>query len=123
MMTLDIRIKRVYEPADPEDGARFLVDRLWPRGISRDSLKMDGWVKDVAPSNELRHWFGHDRVLWDGFQQRYAAELDANPPTWQPLLDAARQGPITLLFSSREVQHNNAVALRHYLISKASALP
>jgi uncharacterized protein YeaO (DUF488 family) len=110
-----IRIKRVYSSASMEDGQRFLVDRLWPRGVKKEELKMDGWLKDVAPSNDLRHWFGHDPDKWCEFNKRYFAELDSQPETWQPLLEAARQGNITLLFSTRELEHNNAVTLRAYL--------
>jgi len=112
-----IRIKRVYEGAEPDDGARFLVDRLWPRGIKREALALDGWLREDAPSDELRHWFGHDAEKWEEFQRRYAAELDARPESWQPLVAAARRGNVTLLYSSRERQHNNAVALMAYLAS------
>ena len=80
-----IRTKRAYEPAGPEDGARLLVDRYWARGIKRENLKLDGWPKEVAPSDELRSWFGHDPAKWDEFCQRYFAELDARPQVWQPL--------------------------------------
>lgn len=110
-----IQTKRVYEPAARSDGARFLVERLWPRGIKKTELQMDGWLKDVAPSNELRKWFHHDPAKWGEFQKRYHAELDAHPEAWQPLLEAASHGPVTLLFSSRDTEHNNAVALNEYL--------
>ena len=110
-----IHVKRVYEPADPEDGTRFLVDRLWPRGLAKEALALDGWLKDLAPSDALRRWFGHDPARWEEFQRRYAAELDARPDAWRPILEAARQGRVTLLFSARDTQHNNAVALKAYL--------
>jgi len=110
-----IHIKRVYDPASPHDGQRFLVDRLWPRGIKKDELKIEAWNKDVAPSNELRHWYGHDPDKWCEFNQRYFDELDERPETWKPLLEAARKGVITLLFSSKELELNNAVTLRAYL--------
>jgi uncharacterized protein YeaO (DUF488 family) len=110
-----IRVKRVYEPASPEDGKRYLVDRLWPRGLRKENLKIDGWIKEVAPSDELRHWFGHDPEKWCEFNERYYKELDARPETWQPLLEAARKGDITLLFSTKELEHNNAVTLRSFL--------
>ncbi len=110
-----INIKRVYEPASPQDGHRYLVDRLWPRGKKREELKIEDWLKDVAPSNDLRHWFGHDPDKWCEFGERYFAELDGRPEAWQPLLDAARQGNVTLLFSTRELEHNHAVVLRAYL--------
>jgi len=110
-----IQVKRVYEPSAPEDGQRFLVDRLWPRGARRETLALDGWLRDVAPSNDLRRWFDHDPSKWEEFQRRYGAELDEKPKAWQPLLDAAGRGDVTLLYSTRETQHNNAVALRAYL--------
>jgi uncharacterized protein YeaO (DUF488 family) len=110
-----IKVKRVYDPAEPEDGRRLLVDRLWPRGIRREALRMDAWHKDVAPGESLRRWFGHDPARWDEFQRRYFAELDARTDAWEPILQAARAGPITLLYSARDVEHNQAVALKTYL--------
>ena len=113
-----IQIKRVYDLATAEDGMRFLVDRLWPRGIPRQALKLDGWLKEVAPSDALRRWYGHDPAKWPEFQRRYYDELDAKPDTWQPLLDAHCAHPhenVTLLFSSRETKLNNAAALQAYL--------
>ena len=110
-----ISVKRIYFPALLEDGQRFLVDRLWPRGIKKEDLKMAGWIREVAPSNELRHWYGHDPDKWCEFNQRYFAELDSKPETWRPLLEAARKGNITLLFSTKEMERNNAVSLRAYL--------
>jgi uncharacterized protein YeaO (DUF488 family) len=110
-----IRIKRVYAAASPEDGQRFLVDRLWPRGVKKDSLKIIAWYKEVAPSNELRHWYGHDPDKWCEFNERYFSELDNHPDAWHPLLEAARQGDIALLFSTKELERNNAVSLRAYL--------
>jgi uncharacterized protein YeaO (DUF488 family) len=110
-----VRVKRVYTPATPEDGQRFLVDRLWPRGIKKEDLKIQAWYKEAAPSNELRHWYGHDPDKWCEFNERYFNELDGNPESWQPLFDAARHGDITLLFSTTELERNNAVSLRAYL--------
>lgn len=110
-----IKVKRIYEPASTEDGARFLVDRLWPRGMRKESIKIDAWLKNVAPSNALRQWYSHDPEKWDEFQQRYFVELDSQPENWQPILDAARQGDVTLLFSTRNQDLNNAVALKAYL--------
>ena len=110
-----IKIKRVYEPFDAHDGTRFLVERLWPRGMKKDSLRMDGWLKDVAPSDDLRRWFGHDPAKWDAFQRRYAAELDYQPAAWEPILEAAQRGDVTLLYSAHDTEHNNAVALQAYL--------
>ena len=113
-----IRIKRAYDPGAKEDGARFLVDRLWPRGVKKEALHVAAWYKEVAPSDELRHWFNHDPAKWKDFQRRYRAELTASPAAWQPLLDAAEQGDITLLYSAHDTEHNNAVALKAYLEEK-----
>jgi uncharacterized protein YeaO (DUF488 family) len=110
-----IKVKRVYEPVEPSDGARFLVDRLWPRGVKKEALRLDAWLKEVSPTTELRKWFGHEPAKRKEFQRRYFAELEARPETWQPLLTAARKGPVTLLFSSRDIQQNNAVALKAFL--------
>jgi len=110
-----IQLKRVYEPADSRDGRRFLVERLWPRGMKKESLAMAGWLKDVAPSDALRQWFGHDPAKWDKFQQRYALELESKPAALAPLLDAARQGTVTLLYSAHDQEHNNALALKNFL--------
>ena len=110
-----IRIKRVYDPPAKEDGSRFLIDRLWPRGMKKETLHVAAWYKEVAPSNELRRWFSHDPAKWKDFQRRYRAELTANPAVCQPLLAAAEQGDITLLYSAHDTEHNNAVALKAYL--------
>ncbi len=118
---MTIQTKRVYEPTVVEDGTRFLVDRLWPRGLKKAALRLDGWLKDVAPSNELRGWFGHNPARWTEFRRRYFAELDRHPEVAQPILDAVKRGPATLLFSARDAEHNNAVALREYLEAKAKA--
>ncbi|MCE3554268.1 DUF488 family protein [Pseudonocardia sp. RS11V-5] len=109
-----IVLSRVHDH-EPHEGRSYLVERLWPRGVRRDDLEMDGWVKDVAPSSELRKWFGHDPERWEEFRRRYFAELDDRPEAWRPLVDAARSGTLTLLYSSRDREHNNAVALRDYL--------
>ena len=110
-----IQVKRVYEPAAASDGARFLVDRLWPRGLKKKVLRVDGWLKDAAPSNPLRKWFNHDPAKWDEFQNRYFAELDEKLEAVRPLLEAARRGKVTLLFAAHDTEHNNAVALKEYL--------
>ncbi len=115
-----IQIKRVYEPVAPQDGQRFLVDRLWPRGIKKEDLALTAWLKDVAPGNDLRHWYAHDPAKWDEFRRRYFADLDANPGTWQVLVEAASHGDITLLFSSKELKLNNAAALKLYLEAHSS---
>ncbi|MGE3066197.1 MAG: DUF488 domain-containing protein [Hyphomicrobiaceae bacterium] len=113
-----IAVRRVYEPASPEDGARVLVDRLWPRGLSKAKAHVTLWLKDAAPSTALRQWFGHKPERWHEFQQRYARELAANPDALQPLRDLLRKGPVTLLFGARDEEHNNAVALRAYLLRR-----
>ncbi|HEX7050849.1 MAG TPA: DUF488 domain-containing protein [Longimicrobiales bacterium] len=110
-----IQIKRVYDPPEPDDGARFLVERLWPRGMKKEALKMDAWLKDVAPSAELRRWFGHEPSRWDEFRKRYRAELEQAPEALEPLIAALDRGPITLLYSARDTEHNSAVVLRDYL--------
>ncbi len=110
-----IQVKRVYDPPDAKDGVRFLVERLWPRGIKKEALQMQDWLKDVAPSGELRRWFSHDPAKWREFQQRYFKELDGHREAGQPLLQAARRRNVTLLYSARDTEHNNAVALKEYL--------
>jgi len=110
----DIEIKRVYEPASGSDGTRVLVDRLWPRGLAKEDAHYDLWLKDVAPSTDLRNWFGHRAELWDEFQQRYEHELAANPATAE-LLDIVRKGRTTLLYGARDETHNQAVVLAGYL--------
>ncbi|GBD33661.1 hypothetical protein HRbin33_02657 [bacterium HR33] len=113
-----IRVKRVYEPPAPRDGARFLVDRLWPRGLKKETLRLDGWFKELAPSDRLRRWFAHQPGRWQEFRRRYFAELDRNESAWKPLLEAARRGTVTLLYAARDAERNNAVALKEYLESK-----
>ena len=116
-MPFSIRRKRIYDPAEPDDGVRILVDRLWPRGISHERLGEDTpWLKDIAPSEELRHWFDHDPAKWPEFRRRYVAELDANPGPVAELRAMIARGPVTLLFAAKDAQHNNAVALRDYLL-------
>jgi uncharacterized protein YeaO (DUF488 family) len=110
-----IQLKRVYEPDSPQDGRRVLVERLWPRGIKKTALRLDDWIRDVAPSTPLRRWFSHDPAKWNEFQRRYSQELDQHSDAWQALVQAARRGRLTLLFSSKDVEHNNAVALKGYL--------
>jgi uncharacterized protein YeaO (DUF488 family) len=113
-----LQIKRAYEPADSSDGQRFLVDRLWPRGVKKESLAIQDWLKDVAPSKELRKWYHHGPELWNEFCRRYFRELEANPAAWQPLLEAARRGKVTLVYSARHAEQNNAVALKEFLTKK-----
>lgn len=113
-----IKLKRAYEPAASSDGKRFLVERLWPRGIKKTALHINDWLKDIAPSTTLRQWFKHDPKKWDEFQRRYRHELNANPDGLRPLRDAAGRGTITLIYSSHDSEHNNAVALKRYLQDK-----
>ena len=113
-----IKLKRVYEPPKRGDGARFLVERLWPRGVKKSSLSDAVWLKDIAPSTELRQWFGHDPKKWVEFQRRYRAELRKDEAAFDPILKAARHGTVTLLYSSHDTEHNNAVVLRDYLVAK-----
>lgn len=110
-----IQLKRVYDPAAKNDGTRFLVERLWPRGLKKDAVQVEAWLKDVAPSTELRQWFSHDPAKWPEFRRRYFAELKAHPQAWQPLLATARRGRVTLVYSSHDTEHNNAVALKEFL--------
>lgn len=113
---MDIHVRRVYEPGKPDEGQLVLVDRLWPRGIAKATLAGVPWLKDVAPSNELRTWFGHESAKWTEFRRRYFAELDANPDAVAALCaHLAPKGRTTLLFGARDEAHNNAVALREYL--------
>lgn len=110
-----IRIRRVYDRPSPGEGALFLVDRLWPRGVSKDALKGVTWCREAAPSHALRRWVHQNPGQWEVFQRSYRDELDANPEAWQPILDAARRGPATLLYSARDTARNNALVLRDYL--------
>lgn len=110
-----IVVKRAYEKAEKTDGKRFLVDRLWPRGVTKEALAIDTWLKDAAPSTELRKWYGHESAKWNEFRKRYFAELKAEAAAWEPLIEAARKGTITLVYSSKELELNNAVALKEFL--------
>ena len=114
-------IKRAYEPAAPEDGSRFLVDRLWPRGVKKETLALTAWLKDVAPSGTLRRWFGHDPERWTEFRRRYRAELKSQPTVLQPLRDALAHGMVTLVYSAHDEAHNQAVVLREYLLETKSS--
>lgn len=110
-----VAVKRAYEPAVPSDGRRILVERLWPRGVSKARLRLDDWMKDVAPSTALRRWFGHDPKKWPEFRRRYLAELRAHPGAWQPLARAARRGRVTLVYAAHDSVHNGARALKAFL--------
>ena len=113
-----IQVKRIYDSREPHEGTRFLVERLWPRGIRKADIQLDGWLKEVGPSDRLRKWFSHDPAKWSVFQYKYFAELDRRPEAWNPILAAAERGTVTLLYSSRDTEHNNAVALKSYLEAK-----
>ena len=113
-----LKLKRAYDPVSHTDGTRLLVERLWPRGLSKAKLHVDAWLKDVGPSTELRKWFSHDPERWARFRRRYFRELDSQPEAWRPIVSAARRGTVTLVYSSHDEQHNNAVALQDYLRAK-----
>jgi uncharacterized protein YeaO (DUF488 family) len=110
-----IKLERVYDKRSSADGKHYLVERLWPRGVKKTSLHLDGWFKDAAPSTELRKWFSQDPEKWEEFRRRYFAELDGAPGAWEPILQVARKNTVTLLYSSHDTEHNNAVALKEYL--------
>lgn len=110
-----LKVKRVYESTEVSDGIHFLVERLWPRGMKKEKLNMEAWLKDVAPSDSLRRWFGHDPLKWSEFQKQYRTELDDNPNTWEPILEAMKRGDVTLLYSARDTEHNNALVLKSFL--------
>lgn len=112
----NVRLKRAYESPDPDDGTRVLVDRLWPRGVSKGDAAVDLWLKDLAPSTELRKWFGHDPIRWQEFRERYAAEVRQHPGPFDQLRDLARKGPVTLVYSAHDEAHNDAVVLRNLIL-------
>lgn len=112
-----IELQRVYEHHGTH-GTRFLVERLWPRGIRKESLHFSDWLKDVAPSDSLRRWFQHEVPKWAEFQRRYRKELDEHPDAWASIVTAARRGDVVLLYSSHDTEHNNAVALQEYVQAK-----
>jgi uncharacterized protein YeaO (DUF488 family) len=113
---VDIRLKRAYLPPSPEDGLRVLVDRLWPRGVRKADAAIDRWDKEVAPSTELRRWFGHDPTRWEEFRVRYGAELSRNAALVSELRGLARKGRLTLVYAARDELHNEAVVLRDILV-------
>jgi uncharacterized protein YeaO (DUF488 family) len=108
---LSVRVKRAYEPASPGDGYRVLIDRLWPRGVSREQARLDAWDKDLAPSPELREWFGHEPGRFEEFRRRYIEELRPQRPRLTELRRRAREGTLTLVYSARDTEHNDAVVL------------
>jgi uncharacterized protein YeaO (DUF488 family) len=118
-----IQVKRAYEDASAKDGVRFLVDRLWPRGVTKTSLKIEAWLKDASPSNDLRKRFHHDVSNWGEFCRHYHAELEKNPTSWLPIIQAARTRPVTLVYGARDTEHNNAVVLKEFLDHKLGKVP
>ncbi len=120
---MDVQIRRAYDPPRRSDGYRVLVDRVWPRGVSKADLALDDWRKEVAPSTPLRKWFGHDAERWKEFQERYHSELEAQQSIVQELLERVRKGRLTLVYGARDPDHNNAVALCAYLKARAAGRP
>lgn len=112
---MSMKIKRVYEEPSKSDGKRILVDRLWPRGLTKEKAAVDMWLKEIAPSTDLRKWFGHDPAKWNEFQKRYIKELDANPEPVNTIKELAKKGTVTLIYGARDEEYNDAVVLRGYL--------
>ena len=117
----NVKLKRAYAPPGSDDGTRVLIDRLWPRGVSKDDAAVDLWLKDLAPSTELRKWFGHDPARWAEFQDRYAEELNQHSEPLGQLRDLARKGPVTLVYSAHDEEHNDAIVLRKLLLGRGSS--
>ena len=115
---MKFKLRRVYESPVADDGLRVLVDRIWPRGVAKEDLKFDLWMKEVAPSTELRKWFGHDPAKWKKFLVRYHRELDEQPELVEKLRSLARKGNVTLLYAAKDEAHNNAVGLRGHLLER-----
>lgn len=117
-----IKVKRVYDEISKDDGKRFLVERVWPRGIKKEILKIDGWLKDVAPSTELRKWFGHKPENWAEFRKKYERELDEKTSLLTPILEASKSGNVTLLYSAKDTLHNSAIVLKEYIESLGKSI-
>jgi uncharacterized protein YeaO (DUF488 family) len=117
---MDVRIKRIYEPAAVTDGERVLIDRLWPRGFTHEDAHVDDWLRDLGPSTELRRWFAHDPARFAEFRRRYAAELDAKADEVAELRRRAHKGPLTLVYSARDTEHNDAVVLAEVLLQRSA---
>jgi uncharacterized protein YeaO (DUF488 family) len=115
----EVRLKRAYEPPLESDGTRVLIDRLWPRGLTKDKVAIDRWLRDIAPSTELRRWFGHDPARWHEFEHRYLAELRRHTDLLDELADLARKGTLTLVFGARDEEHNDAVVLRKLILERS----
>ena len=114
----NIKLKRAYEQPEAADGIRVLVDRLWPRGVKKVDAAIDQWMKELSPSTELRNWFGHDPARWDEFRERYAAEVSQHPDQLRQLRALAGEGTVTLVYSAHDEEHNNAVALRGFILGR-----
>ena len=117
-----IQIKRVYDPVEASDGFRYLVDRLWPRGVKKENLPLQGWAKDLAPSDTLRRLYHSERIGWEEFRQRYLFELDADAKAWSPIVDLALLKTVTLLTATRDTSQNHALVLRDFLLQRVSEL-
>jgi uncharacterized protein YeaO (DUF488 family) len=115
---MTIRLKRVYEKSEPADGTRILVDRLWPRGLTKKKAAIDLWLKEVAPSSELRNWFGHDPKKWRNFRSRYRTELKQHSAPLQLIKSKAKEGVVTLIYGARDQEHNEAIILREFLAAR-----
>ena len=114
---MSIQLKRAYDPVEPDDGFRVLIDRLWPRGVSKEEAAIDLWLKEIAPSTALRKWFGHDPAKWPEFRERYLREIESHPDAVAELRKQARQGRVTLVYGAKDREHNDAVVLKEYLES------
>ncbi len=110
-----IKIKRIYDPASPDDGKRIYIDRLWPRGMKKEEVKMDEWLKEVSPSDSLRKWFGHDPAKYEEFKRRYAKELEKHSETLERIRQEGKKKTVTLLFSAKDIEHNNATVMQEIL--------
>ena len=119
--SIEVAVKRVYDPPARSDGCRVLVDRLWPRGLSKSAAKLDAWIKELAPSDELRAWFGHDPAKWASFKRTYVRQLEQQGNVCERLLERCSHGTVTLLFAAKDREHNNAVALKQYLDTKLAS--
>jgi uncharacterized protein YeaO (DUF488 family) len=118
---LNLKLKRAYEPPEPGDGTRLLIDRLWPRGVKKSDAAIDRWLRDIAPSGELRRWFAHRPERWPEFRRRYRAELGRHRELVEEIRSAARAGPVTLVYAARDASHNDAVVLRELLTGESAA--
>lgn len=115
---MDIILKRVYEKPSKEDGKRILIDRLWPRGLTKEKAQVDEWLKEIAPSTELRKWFGHDSSKWNEFKRRYITEIKNNSTVVSQLEEYLKKGKVTLVYGAKDEQHNDAVVLKEYFENK-----